>query len=255
MSRLRAGAFVLCLASLPLASCVSAGPQGPATADAIFPSRYLEAILKLPAGYDSTRAFPLVVALHGNGGSAFGLAEVLAPLAAASFFVAVPQGDYPGAGGGYSWFDPSPDRRLWAESDAHTVATVVALIEALRARYRIGKVIVLGFSQGASLAYLIAFRNPSLVSGVVAISGGLPPIDTAGAIVHAPDVVAARSVRIFVARGDEDPYVSRRAFLDQRDFFASRGYAVTSFEFPGGHAVPDVVVSRVRAWLREAVRE
>jgi phospholipase/carboxylesterase len=255
LSRLRAGAFVLCLASLPLTSCVSAGHQGTATADEIFPSRYLEAILRAPAGYDSSRTYPLLVALHGNGGTAFGLAPRLASLAAASFFVAVPQGEYPGAGGGYSWFEATTDRRDWELSDAHVVATVVALVEALRSHYRIGKVFVLGFSQGASLAYLTALRNPSLVAGVVAISGGLPPIDTAGAIVHAQDVAAARSVRVFVARGTEDPYVSRRAFLGQRDFFASRGYAVTAFEFPGGHEVPDAVMSRVRAWLREAVQE
>lgn len=254
MSRLRAGAFVACLAFLPLTSCASAGPQGPATADVIFPSRYLEAILTPPAGYDSSRTYPLVVALHGNGGDAFGFAPSFAPLAAASFFVAVPQGEYPRTGGGYSWFDPSPDRGTWALHDAHTVATVVALVDALRSRYHIGKVFILGFSQGASLAYLTGLLDPSLVSGVIAISGDLPPIDTAGAIVRAPDVAAARTVRIFVARGTEDPYVSRRAFLGQRDFFASHGFAVTAFEFPGGHDVPDALVGRVTAWLVAAAR-
>ena len=57
-----------------------------------------------------------------------------------------------------------------------------------------------GFSQGATMAYLTALRNPALVSGVLAVGGGLPEIDREGSLVHAADVERARAVRVFTAR-------------------------------------------------------
>jgi phospholipase/carboxylesterase len=208
------------------------------------------AILKLPAGYDSSRNYTLLVALHGSGGTAAGLAPTFLSLARASVFVAVPQGEYRISAGGYSWFYLTSDRSLWEEYDTRSVGGVVTLIADIRARYRIGRVFVLGFSQGASLAYMTGLRNPSLVSGILAISGYMPEIDGVGSIVHAQDVADARNVNIFVARGGSDDLVSRQTYTAQRDFFASNGYSVTAYEFAGGHYLTDELLGQVLQWLR-----
>ena len=244
---------MLGLALLALPSCV--GVRAPAPpADEIFPSRYLEAILKPPAGYDSSRTYPLLVALHGYGDNARNFAPVLDRIAASAFFVAVPQGEHPRRGGGWSWFDPTAEPGAWAQQDAHTVASVVELIEALKARHHIGPVFVLGFSQGASLAYLVGLRHPEIISGIVAVAGVLPPIDTAGALLGGVDLSAARGVRVLVARGVADQAVPRRAYVAQVAFLRAHGFRVTAYEFGGGHDVPDEAVDRVRRWLRAAGR-
>jgi len=240
------------LSLLALAACVG---RPPAPADVAFPSPHLEAILKFPPGYDGTRTYPLLVALHGYGGDGFTLSQVLEKVSRAGLLVAVPQGEYAVPGGGWSWFDPSRDRDTWARHDAHTVETVVQLVEPLRAHLRVGRVFVLGFSQGAALAYLVGLSHPDLVAGVAAVAGDLPPIDTAGAMLHAADVDAARGVRMFVARGTGDPSVSRRTYLDQAAFLRSRGFAVITFEFHGGHDLPDELLGRLAAWLVAAARE
>ena len=240
------------IASLLAASCAAPGARGRAADEVIFPSPRLEAILRTPAGYDSSRTYPLLVALHGYGDAATPFAAAFASGTWARVFVAVPEAEYPLPNGGYSWFHLTDDRSLWPERDGRTVEAVAGLIDALRARYRIGPVFLLGFSQGAVLAYQVGLLHPSRVAGILAISGAVPPIDTAGAIVRSEDLERARRVRLFVARGRDDARAGRRSFLDQAAFFAARGFTVTRYEFAGGHDLPAEVMERAARWLREA---
>ncbi len=239
------------LALLALAACASLPPRGPAASGVVFPSPYLQAILSEPAGYDSTRAWPLLVALHGYGDTAAGFAQAFAAGSWTRCFVAIPEAETPLATGGTSWYPLTADRARWPALDGHAVAAVVALVDALRARYRIGPVYLLGFSQGAMLAYQVGLLHPERVAGIVAIAGRAPDVDTLGAIVHAADLTAARAVRLLVARGRDDAAVPRRVFTAQAAFFAARGFAVTRVEFAGGHDLPAEIMERVSRWLRE----
>lgn len=242
------------LALLALAACAPLPPRSPATSGEVFPSPYLQAILAQPEPYDSSRTYPLLVALHGYGDTAAGFAQAFSSPAWARCFVAIPEAENPLANGGTSWYRLTPDRSLWPGIDGHAVAAVVALVEALRARYRIGPVYVMGFSQGATLAYQVGLLHPDLVSGIVAIAGRPPDVDTLGAIVHAADLDRARGVRLLVARGRDDASVPRGVFTRQAGFFSSRGFAVTRHEFAGGHDLPPEIMERVSRWVREAPR-
>lgn len=226
----------------------------PTPADVLFRSPSLTAILKLPEHYDSAQTYPLLVALHGNGGTAAEFDSGLSSLDRASILLAVPQGEYPKPAGGYSWFFETAERGLWETNDTRTVDHVIELIGAIGTRYRIGKVFVLGFSQGASLAYMTGLRNPSLVTGIVAIGGLLPEVDREGSIVHAADLVNGRSVKVLVARGGSDPYVNRTVFTHQRDLLASHGYAATAYEYAGGHYLTRDLLARVGNWIRRNAR-
>lgn len=247
----RARPLAAWLPLLLVAGC--AVPHAPARAT-VFPSPSLEAILRQPGGYDSARTYPLLVALHGYGDDAASFIRAFGRAAWAHCFVAVPEAEYQISNGGFSWFQLTRDRSVWEAADRRTVAAVVGLIDAVRTSYRIGPVFVLGFSQGATLAYMTGFLHASLVSGVLAISGQLPPIDTVGAIVRSTDIDAARSVPVFVARGRDDRSVSRRSFVDQAASLAARGFAVTRFEFSGGHDLPVEVADRAARWVREVSR-
>jgi phospholipase/carboxylesterase len=166
----------------------------------------------------------------------------------------VPDGEAEVEGGGHSWFPVTRDRSVWESADRRSVGRVVDVVSDIRARFRIDRVFVLGFSQGATLAYMIGLRNPSLVSGVLAISGGMPYIDQEGSIVHALDVAGARNVKLFVARGRSDDLVSAQVFAAQGDYFAARGYAVTSYEFAGAHYLTQELLDQVLRWIREYPR-
>jgi predicted esterase len=245
----RVGLALLLCSALTL-SCRPPAPALPSPEDVLFRSPSLTAILEFPERYDSARTYPLLVALHGNGGTAAELDSGLASLDRTGILVAVPQGEHAKPAGGYSWFLETSDRSIWEASDARTVDRVVELIAAIGARYRIGKVCILGFSQGASLAYMTGLRNPALVTGVLAIGGHFPDVDREGSILHLQDVINARNVKVFVARGRSDPHVSRRVFTDQQDFLKSRGYAVTAYEYAGAHYLTPDLLARVARWIR-----
>jgi predicted esterase len=210
-------------------------------------------LLKRPRGYEPGRTYPLVVALHGNGGSAAGLSRVFDAWAALPVLVALPQGAYPRPGGGYSWFLPTPDRSLWAKADEHALDLLLAGLAEARRREPVGKVVILGFSQGASLAYLAGLRNPGLVDGIAAVAGNLPGIGGEGSILRMDHVAKARRVAVFLARGLDDPLVGREAFLRQKTFFEERGYRIEAVEFEGGHRLTGPLLDRIWEWIERRV--
>ena len=255
--RSRAAAILVALSSscVVLQSCGLFGPDETEPVGVEIRTQSLKGYLAFPVNYDSTATYPLLVGLHGNGGSAAEFAGAFSTFGEESLVVAVAQGEYAKSGGGYSWFYLTEDRSLWEAYDTRSVNTLVELIGAIRARYRIGKVFVLGFSQGVSLAYMTGLRNPSLVSGVLAISGYVPEIDQVGSVVHAQDVAAGSGVKLFIARGFSDAVVPREVFTAQRDFFTANGYDVTAREYPGGHYITDDLQVEIRVWLRQAARQ
>jgi len=252
----RAGALLVALSFCAVSpqSCALSGPSGSVARGGEIRTQSLMALLRFPNGYDSTAAYPLLVALHGRGGTATEFVRAFRTFAEDSLVVAVPQGEYGRADGGYSWYYQTEDRSLWEAYDARSVNTVVELVSAISARHRVGKVFVLGFSQGASLAYMIGLKNPSLVSGVLAVSGSMPEIFQGGSIVREQDVAAARGVKLFIARGSRDAFDTREIFAAQVDFFTGNGYEVTALEFAGGHYFTADLVAGIRQWLRERAR-
>jgi phospholipase/carboxylesterase len=244
----------LSLSGLAPSACHAPRPPAPVFRDTVFRTPSLTAILRFPARYDSTKSYPLLVALHGYGGTAANLATAFTAFATESLVVAMPQAEFPGPAGGTSWFYRTGDRSLWDVFDLRSVNTILELVSALRERHRVGKVFILGFSQGTMLAYMTGLLNPPLVSGVLAIGGYPPDVDLEGSIVHAQDIANAARLPLFIAHGTRDVTVGRHVFLAQRDFFASKGYAVTAVEYDGGHTLTAALMATVRQWLTEELR-
>lgn len=207
-------------------------------------------LLKLPRGFDAKKKYPLLVALHGNGGNAEGLSPAFNGFRDKQILIALPQGGYPKAIGGYSWFYETPDRSVWEAEDRNSVSRVVEAISEVASSYPVEKVYLFGFSQGVSLAYMIGLLHPSLVSGVAAVSGIMPEIDKEGSILHAADIEKAKNVRIFIARGTSDGLLERRHLTSQNEYFINKGFSVTLCEFQGGHTLTSELMGRVLEWLR-----
>jgi predicted esterase len=212
-------------------------------------SKSLSGVVRLPADLDPARQYPLLVVLHGYGGTAEGFATAFDAYAGEDIFLAAPQGPV-AAAGAWSWYLATDDRSLWPASDGATVAGVVEMIRDVQSRYRVGKVFVLGFSQGVMMAYMVGLLNPTLVTGVVAVAGAMPEVDQEGSIVHAADITAARDVKLSITRGAMDAAVDRSFYTAQRDFFTNNQYDVTAYEFIGVHTIPAEVLDRVLPWLK-----
>ena len=140
--------------------------EGPEPEDVLFtarvdgsPQRY---VVVLPPGFEAGRAHPLLVVLHGHGSdrwqyvsNARDECRVARDVAAAHRMILVSP-DYRAK---TSWMGPK------AEAD------LLQILEALKARYRVGKTILCGGSMGGSSVLTFAAMHPELVDGAVSMNG------------------------------------------------------------------------------------
>lgn len=124
-------------------------------------------ILAMPVSYDPTRAYPLVLAFHGNPGTAVGLRDD-APFDTASRDEAIIA--YPQSAQDSNWDLYTP---LVENRDMYFVQALVAEI-ATKANVDRSRVYGFGFSGGAFFVAQVACRIGGVFKAVAAHSGGGP---------------------------------------------------------------------------------
>jgi predicted esterase len=187
------------------------------------------ALLYVPASYRADHPPPLVVMLHGAGGSPRGGLRPFISLAdSVGLILLAPQSQ------GATWdvvrgrFGPD-------------VTVIDRMLRHVFAHYAVDttRLAVAGFSDGASYALSLGITNGDLFTHVIAFSPGF--------------MVPARQrgePRLFVSHGRQDPILSidrcsRPIVRRMRD----AGYDVRYQEFDGGHTVPPEIAREALAWL------
>jgi phospholipase/carboxylesterase len=188
-----------------------------------------DGVLHVPPSYTPGRPAPLVLSLHGAGGSGRRSLRRIRPLADELGLLVL-----------------SPDSR---ESTWDVVRTgfgpdvefVDRALDLVFARYAVdpARIAAEGFSDGASYALSLGLLNGDLFSNVIAFSPGF--------------VLAEHRrgrPRCFVSHGTHDPVLpidqcSRRIVRELRD----DRYDVRYTEFDGGHVVPPEVARAAVDWL------
>lgn len=151
----------LLLASMTGLVAESAEPQ-----DVVFVSKLdgteQRYVVSLPNGFDSQSPASVLIALHGHGSDRWQFVKDrrdecrAARDAAAMYRMIYVSPDYRAK---TSWMGPA------AEAD------VLQILEELRSKYRIGKVVVCGGSMGGTAALTFAALHPDQVDGVVSMNG------------------------------------------------------------------------------------
>jgi predicted esterase len=206
-----------------------------------------DATVYLPPN-DRNEPLPLLVLLHGAGGSGARILNRLLPIAG-SPQVAMLAPDSRGS----TWDAVSPqsdslldvivgDTRLagFGPDVAFLDTSLTRVFESIAvhpARIAIG-----GFSDGATYALSLGLTNGALFKRIVAFSPGF----IAGGI---PDEREERP-SVFISHGRADTILpidrtSLRIVPDLR----ARGYEVTFREFEGGHDIPEAIAREALAWL------
>lgn len=205
------------------------GPLGAGT-HPLLPGRTRRGLLVVPPGCGGARPAGLAVMLHGAGGDAAGTAALLAPLARA----------LPGT----LWLFPESRRDTWdliLDDLGPDVERLDVALAAVFERCAVDprRIVVGGFSDGASYALDVGLANGELFSAILAFS---PGFEAAPARRGRP--------RVFVSHGQGDGVlpigVTSRTIVPR---LVREGYAVTYLEFGGGHAVPGEVQDQAARWL------
>lgn len=183
-----------------------------------------DGIVLIPRGLDPATPAPLIVGLHGAGGIASQMLDLLAPAAEArGVIVLAPESrgrTWDVIAGGYG-----PDVAFIDEA-----LTTVFQLHPVDAR----RIAVSGFSDGASYALSLGIINGELFDHILAFSPGfLAPTQTED------------TPKIFISHGVHDEVLpigpcSRRIV----PALEKAGYDVEYREFDGGHVVPSAIVDR-----------
>lgn len=112
-------------------------------------------------------------------------------------------------------------------------------------RHRVSRVVLLGFSQGVSAAYLAAMKRPDRIAGIIAFAGGFPRNS-----VTPEQLEAASHLRVMIAHGSGDAQVGLEASERARDLLREAGYKVQFETFDGGHVLPPDAMRNAGAWIR-----
>lgn len=164
---------------------------------------------------------PVIVALHGYGGTPEPLGEIYRPSAARlGALLVVPHGQE-AVGRGFGWGVVEQAEYL-----------VLQAIERTAAERPVGPVVLTGFSQGAGVALTLAARHPGKFAGVVAVAGfyeeRLAPL---------PERVAPDFPRFCFLNGERDEAAANN--LRAAQLLARSGAATRIRIYPGlGHEFP-----------------
>lgn len=185
-----------------------------------------DAELYVPAAYTSGSEVPLLVALHGAGGSSTEWTASAALRAELDDF-------------GFALLAPSSRDSTW-----HVGGDDVAFIDAALAwtfrRLAVdpAKVALGGFSDGASMALSLGLANGSLFGHVLGFSPG-----------YLVQLTPQGKPRVFISHGRQDPVLSFASAEGIVDYLRGEGYAVEFVPFDGGHELPFEVAHGALGWF------
>jgi len=206
----------------------------------------------VPEDYDAEERYPLVIGLHGYGSNYERFSDLFrrdpkSDTAGIDFIYAAPCAPYPITGGtepGYSWTlreEDLDEKTIWMDSDY-----ITSLLRELIKSYNVDttRVYLLGFSQGASMAYNIGLNHPELFRGVIAFGGWFD-----STMVSAEALKKAKGMRVFIAHGNSDKAVPIEASLDAYRRLKDAGLDVQLNQFEGGHEVPPQTLRFAIEWM------
>lgn len=161
--------------------------------------------LHTPADYDPAQRWPLILAFHGAGGNPKGMLDYTLRLLGderEAFIVAAP--NWIGAVEPVGDARPPRMRALGFTNPPHSVGQPRALIRVLRRRFHIDndRVYVVGYSMGASNAWMAAIMHADCFAGVVPLSHVLQIIG--GTILYPELLPNCRNTRILFCWGGKD---------------------------------------------------
>lgn len=204
-------------------------------------------LVQLPDGYSPERAYPLVLGLHGYGSSAARFATNWYAFDQPQFIYACPNGPYavPGYADQFGWFlfktgNPEAEEH----SRRYSVDYAAAAITALKARYKVSQVFVLGFSQGGTLAYQLGVENAGQIAGIACLAAPLE-----GAWISGKTLLGAAGLPVLVAGGKQDADVPLAEVQKARDALSAHSLAVEYFDYDAGHTFDAAVLQHVQEWI------
>jgi len=190
-------------------------------------TRVGQAVAIRPSGPIPPQGWPMMLMLHGYGDSNLNYVDFAYDWAELGFLAVTVPGSVPARSGRYQWD---------MESTEPTHQDLQAIVNTSRFDDLVNRdqVFLLGFSQGALHAMLLASKQPKLYAGVVSLSPGGSLSDQ---LVPPPLNRTQRAGRVFFIHGTEEPHAPYVKIWSAA--CREAGWKFASETHQGGHHFPD----------------
>jgi phospholipase/carboxylesterase len=196
--------------------------------------------IRLPAG---DGPHPTLIMVHGHQGDET-VTWIFGRSAGPNVLVASPRAPFE-AERGFTWFQ-FREGHTDPESYRAGIDHFEKYLAALKATYPIdaGRLVVLGFSQGAAVAYAYGIGNPSAVRGVAALAGFIPGV-------IAKPLPPLNGLPVLILHGTDDETISINIARKNHQQLQEANAQVTYLEEPVGHRVGTKGMRLLAQWLAE----
>jgi len=202
----------------------------------------------LPTGYEPNYPYPLVVFLHGRGGSEEQILRLAPRLSRRNYVCIALRGPHP--------VGLRPDGRpafSWGceDSDDPTVEEyVLRAVEQTRRHYHVHseRIYLAGFCEGATVAYRLGLLYPERFAGVVSLNGAMP---RRGPLLRLPEV---RQLRVLIGHGIANAVVPLP--LARRDFHLlyAAGLSVRMHTYAATHRIHPAMLRDIDRWIMDSIQ-
>jgi phospholipase/carboxylesterase len=210
--------------------------------------------LQVPDRPPRRRGHPLLIALHGYGGTKESMLALAHRICGDRFAIASLQGPHQhtqrrkGRPGGtrtvriaFGWGTMHNS----AENQALHHEFIRRVIREVSRTHRIDrkKIFLLGFSQSVGLNYRFAFTYPNTIRGVVGVCGGIP-----GDWATSPKYRRSRTDILHIS-GTKDPFYPLERVRTFKAALEGRATSVEHQFVPTRHVFPRRAIPAIRRWL------
>ncbi|MDA0301811.1 MAG: dienelactone hydrolase family protein [Chloroflexi bacterium] len=199
----------------------------------------------------SAEPAPTVVALHGHGAHAQDLLGLAPFLAEGRVMMLCPQAEFPLAPGAFTWFHREGEAQRTVEEFERVASALREFIEEAvpRCGGDLARTVVLGFSQGGTLAYRLGLGEPRRFAGVAALSTYFPE-DIAATV----DREAAAELPLLVQHGTHDQMITVQRAQASRDLLQTIGAQPHYLEYPMQHEIGRQSLTDLSEWLKRVLK-
>lgn len=189
--------------------------------------------------------FRLCILLHGWTGDENSM-DIFIKALPADHWLVLPRGIYKSAIGGYSWFLDQGKAWPWVDDFRQALDVILDLLtEENFPGAHLDQIDLIGFSQGAALAYAMSFLYPQRVRRLVGLAGFMP--DGCEALARN---LPLKGKRVFVAHGSLDELVPVEMGRTCVSVLKSAGGEVAYCEAEVGHKLSKVCFAELREFFR-----
>jgi predicted esterase len=190
----------------------------------------------------------LLIALHGFGQKCKSFLRSFGPLRDRNLLIAAPQGPHQF----YLQLEPKTVGFNWLTmyEKENSIRDFVEYMERLIGRLQDvervegGRVFVLGFSQGVSMAYRYAVLGHTPVGGLVACCADLPPdvADRLSDIAKFP---------VLIAHAEDDPVIPLTKADEAERVLRDAAFPIERLNYTGGHVLTPKLINAIGNWIEE----